>query len=327
MDEINLNQEDIDTLVNLRTDKSLVSLKENHDCNDYYSQGRWDLVNYQSNTAILNLKKLLINESFSASTQLSDLLTIDIILAGGADTQFDHINLKNDDMPRIIFSSHAKNNNQKRIHAKGERLTALGIWIRPEVLIEKFGLDIESFPQLPGELLQGKYNRSLVLPVTAVIKHCVEEIFDCQLTGKIHEKFIEAKVTELFCYLIECLGDPEKAFNLSNHLSTRKSTAMKKVVNRLNMLDDDTVCLSSLAQEVGMSPSSLSKTFKSSYGMNISTYMQQKKLVKGFDLVLDGKLSMLQVALEIGYKDQSSFARAFKSYFGFKPSYLRLNHK
>jgi AraC-like DNA-binding protein len=35
------------------------------------------------------------------------------------------------------------------------------------------------------------------------------------------------------------------------------------------------------------------------------------------ELLNEGKLSILQVALEVGYKDQLSFGRAFKKFFGF----------
>lgn len=63
----------------------------------------------------------------------------------------------------------------------------------------------------------------------------------------------------------------------------------------------------------------LSKTFKSSYGVSISQYKLQQRLMRTYELVLEGKLSIYQVAAEVGYKDQSSFTRAFKGYFEFYP--------
>lgn len=71
--------------------------------------------------------------------------------------------------------------------------------------------------------------------------------------------------------------------------------------------------------ELGMSKAQISKTFKSSYGMNITEYLTQKRLSKALELINEGKLSVLQVALAVGYTNQSSFGRAFKKFYGYSP--------
>lgn len=298
------------------------SLKEQYDNKDIYSSGRWDLKGNFLDSTSVSLKDLHINESFSTETSLFNIITIDIILAGGVDTHFEHLKIVNNDIPRILFSSHARDGYQKRLHHAGEHYKAVGLWIKPNVLVDNFGLDLHLFPKLIAELLQVKYNRSLLLPITSRIRHCAEEILETQNTSKLKDKFIEARLTELLCHLLECLYEPEQSFNLSNHLSTRKSNAMKTVLARLNENTVEDIKLDMLAKEVGLSTTHLSKTFKSSYGMSISQYKLQQRLMRSYELVLEGKLSIYQVAAEVGYKDQSSFTRAFKGYFGFLPTHM-----
>lgn len=322
MENIFLDQDAIFELINKTSDSHFYSLKENYDRQNRYSVGRWDLGNYQNETAVFSIKDLVINEDFNSGSHLSNLITIDVILTGGVDTQFDHINLKNNDMPRILFSSHA-DNHQVRHHFAGGAYKALGLWLKPEMLIKTFGLSLNTFPQLTAELLAGKYNRTIALPITLAVKHCTDEIFSCQVNSVLDTKYLDAKITELFYHLIMTLHSPENAFNLNNQLSARQSFAMKKVLEALNTSHENSPCIDTIAKNVNMSVSGLSKTFKKSYGMNISKYRQQQKLMRSFDMILAGKFSILQIALDVGYRDQSSFTRAFKEYFGFTPTDLK----
>jgi transcriptional regulator GlxA family with amidase domain len=41
--------------------------------------------------------------------------------------------------------------------------------------------------------------------------------------------------------------------------------------------------------------------------------------MKAKELVNEGKMSVLQIALEVGYTNQSSFGRAYKKYYGYPP--------
>lgn len=323
MDSISVNQTIINEFLQNTQQGHYFSLKKQYDAKNIYSSGRWDLGKYFANTAVISIKDLTINSAFSSETTLENIITIDIVLAGGVDTLSDHFSIPNNDMPRILFGSHTANSYQRRVHHKDEHYKAVGIWIKSDMIINHFGLDVSTFPKMTAELLQCKYNRSLLFPLTSNIKHCAAQIFGTSINSVLKEKFIEAKLTELFYYLIECLYSPEQSFNLANHLSTGKSKAMKKVLARLNEDSLEEVSLAILSKEASMSQSNLSKTFKSSYGMNISQYKLQQRLVKSFELILEGKLSIFQVALEVGYKDQSSFARAFKKYFGFSPTNVK----
>ena len=46
----------------------------------------------------------------------------------------------------------------------------------------------------------------------------------------------------------------------------------------------------------------------------------KKRMNKAQQLLKTGKYTVLEVALEIGYDDQSSFGRAYKRFFNYPPN-------
>jgi transcriptional regulator GlxA family with amidase domain len=53
--------------------------------------------------------------------------------------------------------------------------------------------------------------------------------------------------------------------------------------------------------------------------MSISEYLLQKRMETAQSLLKEGKLPVLDVAIAVGYDDQSGFGRAYKRYYGHAP--------
>ncbi len=79
--------------------------------------------------------------------------------------------------------------------------------------------------------------------------------------------------------------------------------------------------LAELAERFSISETSLKMYFKSVYGQTIASYLRQKRMRKAAELLRDKglKRSILDIALEVGYENQSKFAAAFKNEFGASP--------
>jgi transcriptional regulator GlxA family with amidase domain len=118
---------------------------------------------------------------------------------------------------------------------------------------------------------------------------------------------------------MQCVTSPELAFNQDNQLPTAKANAMKHLLSILENSLTSLPSLDELSTLIGMSKGQISKTFKLNYGMSLTDYVTQKRLLKAKELVNEGKLSVLQIALEVGYTNQSSFGRAYKKYYGYSP--------
>jgi len=78
-----------------------------------------------------------------------------------------------------------------------------------------------------------------------------------------------------------------------------------------------------LANDLNLSPSYLSVTFKNSSGENISVFITRIRLEMALHHLKDPTLSMHDIAKQIGYVDSHYFSRVFKKKYGFTPSEYR----
>ncbi len=78
-----------------------------------------------------------------------------------------------------------------------------------------------------------------------------------------------------------------------------------------------------LAREAGMSRSVFSDKFKSVIGLPPSEYLTKIRMVNAIDLLADQATTIPQVAEQVGYASEISFARAFKRETGATPSEYR----
>jgi AraC-like DNA-binding protein len=78
-----------------------------------------------------------------------------------------------------------------------------------------------------------------------------------------------------------------------------------------------------LSREVGCSPSQLMRGFKARFGVSVHVYIIQFRLRQARRLLVEG-LAAADVALAVGFSDQSHLARRFRQTYGVTPgSYVR----
>lgn len=89
--------------------------------------------------------------------------------------------------------------------------------------------------------------------------------------------------------------------------------------------DAPEICLSlqSLATELGLHPVHLSRQFPKYFQSTLGQYIKAVKLHTALPLLLENNQSITQIALEVGFYDQSHFTHAFKQQFGITPLTFR----
>ncbi len=86
----------------------------------------------------------------------------------------------------------------------------------------------------------------------------------------------------------------------------------------------DAADLGFLAQEVGLSPSSLSRLFKKQVGVSLTTFRNRCRVEQFLNVYGDGRTrNMLDAALEAGFGSYAQFYRVFKQIMGGTPSDFR----
>lgn len=86
------------------------------------------------------------------------------------------------------------------------------------------------------------------------------------------------------------------------------------------------ITLEDIANEVFLSKSYLSSTFKQATGISISEYINKARVEKSKDLLNTTDLSLVTIANECGFSDQSYFSRIFKKHTGVSPKQYRSTH-
>lgn len=83
------------------------------------------------------------------------------------------------------------------------------------------------------------------------------------------------------------------------------------------------VKIQELAVKFKLSPSHLQHLFKARTGVRLGRRLAEFRLQKAALLLLEGELSVKEVAFAVGYKHASSFVRAFERYFQRAPGNFR----
>jgi AraC-like DNA-binding protein len=185
--------------------------------------------------------------------------------------------------------------------------------------MDQFDLATEDCPTPVRNIidLTGRYTATL--PMTSMLQKLVRETIDMPFKGMRAERFMEAKILELLCNLCEVVVAPAERFLEDNPLPRRKEQAMRHVIRTLQNNIAAPPGLKELASQVGLSRTTLLNTFRDSFGVTINQYLLQQRMELAYHLIQDGKQSITEVALAVGYGDQSAFGRAYKRYFNHSP--------
>lgn len=84
-----------------------------------------------------------------------------------------------------------------------------------------------------------------------------------------------------------------------------------------------TPAMSALATQLGVSPRTLIRRFKSATGVSIGRYLQQRRLDEAQALLRRTNLSITEVGVAVGLHDASHFSRMFREQTGLTPSAFR----
>lgn len=75
-----------------------------------------------------------------------------------------------------------------------------------------------------------------------------------------------------------------------------------------------------LAQELGMSASTVQRLFRAAYGMSVVEFQRSERLNAARALLLEGGLTVGEAGYRAGYSTVSNFSSAFQRTFGYPPS-------
>lgn len=121
----------------------------------------------------------------------------------------------------------------------------------------------------------------------------------------------------------------------TRHIFTEPATAENRIgpqwiKEALRNIDRDPVqCggLAELSDKACVSPAHFSRAFKHLTGMNVTDYVNAKRLVRAKELLLETDSNIETIALTCGFQGMPHFYKAFKKLTGMTPRSYRTNNK
>ena len=115
----------------------------------------------------------------------------------------------------------------------------------------------------------------------------------------------------LLNYIILEIISSNREFNINKHIVEATSYIEEHARENLN--------LSNVAEHIFISKTYLSYVFKKELNVTVNSYIRKLKMGYAKKLIIDGELSLKEIAKYIGYDDYNYFSRTFKNEFNISP--------
>jgi AraC-like DNA-binding protein len=198
----------------------------------------------------------------------------------------------------------------------------VSLFVKPEFLVDQIGVEAEHLPDTIQAILRGTeggyFNQSLSM--TPNMMSALEDLTTSHYSGKLQETFARIKTMELLFLAVQALTTSSNSTQTKMILGDYHIDLLHQA---RDILDDEYAApptLAELGRQVGMNRNKLSQGFKLLFGSGVYEYCQQLRMQQSMLLLKENRLSLLQIADCIGYKNQSSFTRAYKNFYGHLPS-------
>ena len=150
------------------------------------------------------------------------------------------------------------------------------------------------------------------------IRALAEEMLDPPMEGGIGHLLAEAHATEMVARALSAFADKDEAIKLNE----RDRTAVRRV---RDLLESDLSCdwtLAELAKQAGLSARSLNTKFRIAFGTSVFEYLKHRRLEFAHETLMQRRMSVSEIAYQVGYESPANFATAFRRHFGYVPTAL-----
>jgi AraC-like DNA-binding protein len=213
-------------------------------------------------------------------------------------------------------------------YRQSQRILGVDIVMPPELLRTFFpGKDREMLPQLKFLAKESDWQTLLYPKTNPAIQGVVLQIINCPYQGTAKRMYLQGKVIELMALQLAPFLEENTPTQLPPRL---KKETIDKIYHAKDILQarlENPPLLSELAQQVGVSESTLQKGFQMQFGTTVFGYLTNQRMEQAHQLLQNHSFTVAEVANIVGYAHLGHFAAAFKRRFGITPRECFLSKK
>ena len=145
-------------------------------------------------------------------------------------------------------------------------------------------------------------------------------VIQCRRTGPLRRMYIEAKVVELFCLILDRLRAETDGPDQKTRVTERDRRQLSRLREFLSSSFTHPPTIHQLARQFGLNRNKLCSGFLVLYGMTIYDFCDSLRMEKARRMLLESQDMISEIALSTGYGSTSAFSAAFHRRFGYAPS-------
>lgn len=283
--------------------------------------GRRDYFTFDG--ALLGLHSAFqLRSDFACRVAGEDFLKFHFKLSGNNTIRFsdgEDVNLRSGTMAVVI---HPRGVTKLDAHTSGSSEHSLTFACRPALFTQGLRLDPDELPPPIRDFAIGR-NPHLYfrfMPLSSRILSTVEAMLSCPYSGRFSHIHAEARALDLICMVLDALVNDEAPRTV--RLTPRDVATLEGVRQLLCEQFMDPPTIAELSRQAGMNRTKLTQGFRYLFNETILDYCLRMRMQRARELLLQG-MPVGTVAVDVGYEHHSSFAQAFRAYFGFPPVELR----
>lgn len=205
----------------------------------------------------------------------------------------------------------------KKVYSEGPE-TSVTILFNPRILHKEIGESPNTLNELLGNGSQESGSTTQLLRIDGRLAELIRQLMGLSREDFLYFLEVEAIAKNILLQSLRLL----KSQSFDDSPSCRlRGQDIEKLTLVKGLLDSDysnQFSLEGLSRQAGLNRRKLTEGFKGLFGATVSEYLLRQRMIAAADMLRRGVLAT-EVAHQVGYKEQSSFTRAFKRYYGILP--------
>jgi len=163
------------------------------------------------------------------------------------------------------------------------------------------------------------------LPMDHRMNMITSELTSMEIDDSLRLPYAEAKIKELGCIAIDCLLHRQQQKSLPIKLKQSDKKAVRRAKEIIMADLSNLPSVKEICSMIGINRNKLHYGFKHLFNMSISQFINEERLALAYSLLTETDKYIIDIALEVGFRHQSSFSTCFRKKYGFPPTQLRNN--